>query len=250
MVGYPEALTDPSYKGQILVLTYPLVGNYGVPPDLVGSHGLTKFFESDAIHITALIIADYSHHPSHYTLTRTLSAWLKEHNIPALYGLDTRALTKKLRERGSMLGKIVIDDKDVAFEDPNRRNLVAEVSRKTPQTFGNGPMKIIAVDCGIKHNIIRYLVSLGVEVKVVPWDYDFNEDSWDGLFISNGPGDPSMAKTTIERLKVALQGEKPIFGICLGNQLLALAAGAKTYKMKFGKGLTPARPRTMMSMIH
>jgi carbamoyl-phosphate synthase small subunit len=192
MVGYPEALTDPSYQGQILVLTYPLIGNYGVPPDTIGPYGLSKFFESNRIHINALIVADYSHHPSHYTLTRSLSAWLKEHNIPALYGLDTRALTKKIRERGCMLGKIVMDGKDVAYDDPNQRNLVAEVSCKEAKSYGKGPLKIIAVDCGIKHNIIRYLISLGVEVKVVPWNYDFNNDSWDGLFLSNGPGDPSM----------------------------------------------------------
>jgi carbamoyl-phosphate synthase large subunit/carbamoyl-phosphate synthase small subunit len=240
MVGYPESLTDPSYAGQILVLTYPLIGNYGVPQDERDDLGLLKHFESDRIQISALIVSNYSHVPSHYTSNRSLSAWLREHNVPAISGLDTRALTKKIRERGALLGKVVFDKeaiKTLQFEDPNKRNLVAQVSRREPHTYGRGKLKILAVDCGMKNNIIRYFVYKGVELKVVPWDWDFEEENYDGLFISNGPGDPTMAKITVERLRNVIQNpnnDKPIFGICLGNQILALAAGAKTYKMKFG----------------
>eukprot|EP00467_Chlorarachnion_reptans_P021401 CAMPEP_0114505530 /NCGR_PEP_ID=MMETSP0109-20121206/10904_1 /TAXON_ID=29199 /ORGANISM="Chlorarachnion reptans, Strain CCCM449" /LENGTH=1462 /DNA_ID=CAMNT_0001683979 /DNA_START=76 /DNA_END=4464 /DNA_ORIENTATION=+ len=238
MVGYPEALTDPSYRGQILVLTYPSIGNYGVPNDEKDEFGLLKNFEGKEIHISALIVADYSHDHSHWASTRSLSDWLKAAGIPALYSLDTRQLTKIIREKGAMLGKIQFGEDEIPFSDPNKRNLVAEVSRKDVLDLNkDGDVTIIAVDCGIKYNIIRYLVHYGnVHLKVVPWDYDFNKDEYDGLFISNGPGDPKMAAATIENLRKAISSEnpKPIFGICLGNQLLALAAGAKTYKMKFG----------------
>lgn len=233
MVGYPESLTDPSYKGQILVLTYPLIGNYGVPSDEKDEHGISKYFESDKIQVSALIISDYSHEHSHWNSNRSLSEWMKENGIPGIYGIDTRALTKKIREHGVMLGKIVFDD-DIQLEDPNKRNLVAEVSTKEARLFGKGSEKIIAVDCGIKNNIIRYFLKLGVSIKIVPWDYDFSQDDYDGLFISNGPGDPSMCTITIENLRKAMAKEKPIFGICLGNQLLALAAGGRTYKLKYG----------------
>lgn len=240
MVGYPEALTDPSYAGQILVLTYPLVGNYGVPDDrILDTLGLPLHFESSKIQVTGLIITDYSTEPSHYTLSKSLSAWLNEHNIPAIYGLDTRALTKFLRTRGAMLGKIVQacdSAANVPFIDPNHTNLVASVSRTSPNVYGDGPIRILAVDCGMKNNIIRYFVKRGVTLKVVPWNHDFTSEEYDGLFLSNGPGDPTMADVTIEHLRKALNADKPkpIFGICLGNQILALACGAKTYKMKFG----------------
>eukprot|EP00466_Bigelowiella_natans_P007526 jgi/Bigna1/92959/estExt_fgenesh1_pm.C_1150005 len=238
MVGYPEALTDPSYRGQILVLTFPLIGNYGVPDDTKDEFGLPKNFEGKEIHITALIVADYSYDHSHWASTRSLSKWLKDHGIPALYSIDTRQLTKIIRNKGAMLGKIQFGDDVIPFKDPNKTNLVAAVSRKDVLELNKGAdVTIIAVDCGIKYNIIRYLVHEGkVHLKVVPWDYDFNKDEYDGLFISNGPGDPTMAQKTIDNLRIAINKEnpKPIFGICLGNQLLALAAGAKTYKMKFG----------------
>jgi len=238
MVGYPESLTDPSYRGQILVLTYPLIGNYGVPNDEKDKFGLPKNFEGKEIHIKALIVADYSHNHSHWASTGSLSAWLAKNGVPALYSLDTRQLTKIIREKGAMLGKLEFKGQPIDFDDPNKRNLVAEVSRKDVLELNKGAgTKIIAVDCGIKYNIIRYLVQEGkVHLKVVPWDYDFNKEDYDGLFISNGPGNPQMADKTIQHLKIALEAKnpKPIFGICLGNQLLALAAGAKTYKMKFG----------------
>ncbi|KAG8467202.1 hypothetical protein KFE25_000518 [Diacronema lutheri] len=249
MVGYPEALSDPSYRGQILVLTYPIIGNYGVPPmEQVDENGLPLFFESNSVHITALIVCDYSAEPCHWNLTMTLSAWLKKHNVPALFGLDTRALTKRIRDRGAMLGKLVFapDTADSVVQvDPNRTNLVAQVSIKqpklykppagvAPRTLGGKPVRVVAVDCGMKYNIIRYFMLKGVELLVVPWDHDFVAEPHDGLFVSNGPGDPTQVQRTVERLRLALERDKPIFGICLGNQLLALAAGATTYKMKYG----------------
>lgn len=238
MVGYPESLTDPSYRGQILVLTYPLIGNYGVPSEKEkDALGLLKNFESNNIHIRGLIVASYSEQYSHWQAEESLSSWLKRKGIPAITGIDTRALTKKLRVNGSMLGKIEYANESIPFDDPNEQNLVAEVSRKEPEVFGNGSIKIIAVDCGIKNNIIRFFmneIKADITLKVVPWDYDYTNEEYDGLFISNGPGNPEMASKTIEYLRVAIKRDTPIFGICLGNQLLALAAGAKTYKMKFG----------------
>ena len=245
MVGYPEALTDPSYRGQILVLTYPLIGNYGVPDEEeMDEFGLPKHFESSEIHIKGLIVADYSHEHSHWNAKKALGKWLKDAGIPALYGIDTRMLAKRLRTRGTVLGHIEFDGMAVPeMEDPNKRNLVAEVSIKAPRTFvapgATGPT-ILAFDCGMKYNIIRCFLRHGCTFVVVPYNYDVktNPDAiaYDAVFVSNGPGNPEMANATVESLRwlMALETPKPIFGICLGNQLLALAAGAKTYKMKFG----------------
>ncbi len=236
MVGYPESMTDPSYKGQILVLTYPLVGNYGVPSEEAKEDDMKKFFESEKIQIEGLVVSDYSHVYSHWNAAKSLAEWLIENNKPAIYGIDTRMLTKKLRERGTMLGKIVYEE-DVEFVDPDKRNLVAEVSIKEPVVYGeNGSPAIMVVDCGIKNNIIRCFLKRGAKVIRVPWGYPFHngEHKYDGLFISNGPGDPKMCAKTIENIKMAIQKGQVIFGICLGNQLLALAAGADTYKLKYG----------------
>lgn len=233
MTGYPESLTDPSYKGQILVLTYPLIGNYGVP----GEHeedGLFKYYESYKLHISGLIISSYSEEYSHWNAEKSLGDWLKEHNVPGLCGIDTRQITKILREKGTMLGKIVFDNEDVDFYDPNKENLVKLVSTKEVKIVGKGKYKIILVDCGTKYNIIRNLAKRDATVYVVPWDYDFNNEDYDGLFISNGPGDPVYCDITINNLRKALKNDKPICGICLGNQLLGLASGAKTYKLKYG----------------
>ena len=247
MVGYPEALTDPSYRGQILVLTYPLIGNYGVPDEAdMDEFGLPKHFESKEIHIKGLIVADYSHEHSHWNAKKSLGKWLRDAGIPALYGIDTRMLAKRLRSRGTMLGSIAFDGMPKpALDDPNTRNLVAEVSIAAPRTFtpvecAADAVTIIAFDCGMKYNIIRCFLKLGCKFVVVPFDYDIETNpagiDYDGVFVSNGPGNPEMASKTIESLKwlIALDAPKPIFGICLGNQLLALATGAKTYKMKFG----------------
>ncbi len=233
MTGYPESLTDPSYRGQILVLTYPLIGNYGVP-DNVMDQNLMKYFESDRLHISGLIVSDYSVEYSHWNANRSLSDWLKASEIPGIYGIDTRQLTKILREKGTMLGKIIYDEKDVALYDPNKDNLVAQVSIKNKEIYGNGKYRIILIDCGVKYNIIRDLLQRDTTVIRVPWDYDFFDEEYDGLFISNGPGDPKQCITTIHHLTKAFEQDIPIMGICLGNQLMALASGADTYKLKYG----------------
>ncbi|KAG1445292.1 hypothetical protein G6F56_009966 [Rhizopus delemar] len=285
MVGYPESMTDPSYEGQILVVTFPLVGNYGVPSRTEMDEYLKDIplrFESSRIHIAGLIVAEYSQDYSHYLADSSLATWLKENDVPALYGIDTRALTKKIRSEGVLLGKILFpktsigssalesaasalgfsssaettsadrwarDYHNVDWVDPNERNLVAEVSIKEPMIYSPDPskaiklpsgrtMRVIAVDIGMKYNQIRCFVYRGVELKIVPWDYDFTaepEDSYDGLFLSNGPGDPTTIDLTVQRVRKYLESiKKPIFGICLGHQVMALAAGAKTIKMKYG----------------
>ncbi len=233
MTGYPESLTDPSYKGQILVLTYPLIGNYGVP-GTSKENNLHKFFESHVLHISGLIISDYSMKYSHWNAAQSLSEWLKSGNIPGVFGIDTRELTKILREKGTMLGKIIADQKDTDFYNPAADNLVAQVSIKQKETYGSGEYKILLVDCGVKYNIIRCLLDRDTTVTRVPWDYDFSNEDYDGLFISNGPGDPKQCTVTIENIRKAYEKNKPIYGICLGNQLMALAAGANTYKLKYG----------------
>jgi len=233
MTGYPESLSDPSYKGQILVPTFPLIGNYGVPGDEV-VNGISKFYESDRIQCSALVISQYSAEYSHWDSAKSLGEWLKKWEVPGIYGIDTRALTKRLREKGAMLGKIVFDDQDIPFYDPNKDNLVSQVSCPEIKHYGNGKYKVLMVDCGMKNNILRCLLDYDVQIKRVPWDYDFSQEDYDGLFISNGPGDPAMCGVTVEHIRKALQQDRPIMGICLGNQLLALAAGAKTYKLKYG----------------
>lgn len=218
------------------------MGNYGVPGSDQDESGMPKFFESDKIHVAGLIVADYSHEYSHWNAVKSLSQWLTESGIPALYGIDTRMLTKKIRETGTTLGKIEFDSQPVEIVDPNIRNLVAEVSTKEIRSFGLGNAPhIIAYDCGMKYNIIRYFIyEQKVRLTVVPFDYDLeanpNRIEYDGIFLSNGPGDPTMCVKTIESIRWALKQEppKPIFGICLGNQLLSLACGGRTYKMKYG----------------
>lgn len=234
MVGYPESLTDPSYKGQILVLTYPLIGNYGVPGKET-EYNLLKNFESDRIQVQALVISDYSFEHSHWNAKKSLADWLKEENIPGIYGIDTRRLTKILREKGAMLGKIVFENEDIDFYDPNVSDIVKEVTIKEPIIYNEkGSKKIIVVDCGIKNNIIRNLIKRNLTVIRVPYDYDFLQQFFDGLVVSNGPGDPKMCKETIYNIGRAMKHNIPTLGICLGNQLLALAAGGDTYKLKYG----------------
>ena len=251
MTGYPESLTDPSYKGQVLILTYPLIGNYGVPDK--------KYWESDSIKVCGLIVSNYIDTPSHSQSRMTLSTWLKKENIPGLEITDTRFLTQKIRVKGTMLGKIVFEN-DIPFYNPDKENLVAQVSTKkittqypyvssysTPGVYRvdtKGKIKtILLIDCGAKQNIERCLLKRGVRVITVPWDFDpFNSRShlkgvrlkFDGIVISNGPGDPKKANKTILNIKKAIDKKIPILGVCLGNQILALAAGGDTQKLKFG----------------
>ncbi len=236
MTGYPESLTDPSYEGQILVTTYPILGNYGVPSSSVKTEAnVSDYFESSHIHCKAVVCQDYSWVPSHWQAERSLDEWLKDEGIPGLYGVDTRALTKLLREKGSMLGRITpVGESPAEFYDPNAENLIAKVSTKEVVSFGSGEKTVVLVDCGTKYNIIRCLTRRGVKVVMVPWDYDFNTLEYDGLFISNGPGNPDFAEETVKNIRKAIEKGKPICGICMGNQLLSKAAGAKIYKLKYG----------------
>ena len=243
MMGYPESLTDPSYSGQILVMTFPLVGNYGVPSASEEANGLSSYYESDNIHVRALVVSDYSEEYSHWNANRSLAQWLKEEKIVGIEGIDTRELTKILREHGSMPGKITFDgEEDIEFEDPNLVNQVALVSTKVVEHFGEGKKKVCLVDMGVKQNIIRELLKYDVEITVVPWNYDFNNIvdangervAFDGLFISNGPGDPNLCGKTVEHVREFMKERKPIYGICMGNQILSLAAGAKVEKLKYG----------------
>jgi len=233
MTGYPESLTDPSYSGQILVSSYPMIGNYGVPKDEF-DNGISRYFESEKVQITGLIISDYSFEFSHWNAEKSLADWLKEHRVPGLYDIDTRALTKILREKGSLLGKIEFESQPVDFYDPNLENLVAKVSCKEISVHGNGEHKVVLIDCGVKHNIIRCLLDRNATVIRVPWDYDFTQMDYDGIFLTNGPGDPVMCEATVNNVRKILDENKPLMGICLGNQLLARAAGADTYKLKYG----------------
>jgi carbamoyl-phosphate synthase small subunit len=229
MVGYPEALTDASYTGQILTMTYPIIGNYGVPE--------SSFWEDDRIHIAGLIVSNYIETPSHAQSTMNLGTWLRREGIPALEIKDTRRLTQHIRTHGTLLGKIIFD-RDIPFYDPNQENLLARVSTREVEVQGAGEITIALIDCGAKRNIVRSLLARGVRVVSVPWDYDLfapqHALSFDGILVSNGPGDPKMAGATIQTLRTALARRVPTMGICLGHQLLALAAGGDTYKLKFG----------------
>ena len=200
MTGYTESFTDPSYRGQILVMTYPLVGNYGVPSPKQDANGIAYFRESDEIHPLGIVVSDYSEEHSHWNAECSLGEWLRREKVFGLTGIDTRELAKTLREKGSM----------------------------------KGPKKVVLVDCGAKNNIVRNLIRPDVTLYRVPWDYDFNQIDFDGLFLSNGPGDPNMCQVTVEHIRKAFERKKPICGICMGNQLLAAAAGAKVTKMKYG----------------
>ncbi|MDO8649393.1 MAG: glutamine-hydrolyzing carbamoyl-phosphate synthase small subunit [Candidatus Peregrinibacteria bacterium] len=270
MVGYPESLTDPSYRGQILVFTYPLIGNYGVPTEEKNEYGFSKNFESEAIHVRGVIVAQVSETHSHHAAVGSFSDWLTKHGIPGITGVDTRMLTKKLREHGVMLGGIRQEtnpsttlrageteavqalrafrpereinepEEQLSFQDPNLLNLVAEVSIPEPIVYepkdGSAVKTVIAYDCGMKRNILRSFLKRGVRVVRVPWDFDLAsyDGKFDGVFISNGPGDPKTCVPTIKAIQNAIEQGIPTFGICLGNQLMALAVGGDTYKLKYG----------------
>ena len=238
MMGYPESLTDPSYAGQLMTLTYPLVGNYGVPPFSVESDGIATFMESDRIYASAIIVADYSEQYSHWNAVESLADWLKREHVPGITGIDTRQLTKVLREHGVMMGKIIFDDEpdNIPEAEYEGVNWVDRVSCKEIIRYNEGAgKKVILVDCGVKNNIIRCLVNRGVEVIRVPWNYDYTTMEFDGLFLGNGPGDPDMCEDAVNSMRKQMsQSRKPICGICMGNQLLAKAGGATIYKLKYG----------------
>jgi carbamoyl-phosphate synthase small subunit len=233
MIGYPESLTDPSYCGQILIFTYPLIGNYGVPGKQRKSN-LLKYFESEKIQVKGLVIADYSQEYAHWNAKKSLTEWLKENHIPGIYGIDTRKLTKKIREKGTMLGKIIYGRDEFKFEDLSQKNLVKEVSIKKPVIYKKGKKRIIIIDCGVKNSIITAFLKRNISIIRVPWNYNFLKEEAEGILISNGPGDPKKCNETIHYVKKALSKNIPILGICLGSQILGLAAGADSYKLKYG----------------
>lgn len=238
MVGYPESLTDPSYAGQILVLTYPLVGNYGVPPRTSDAHGLPRGFESDRIQAAGLVVAEQCDAPSHHDAASTLAAWLAEQGVPGLAGVDTRALTRQLRSHGTMLGVLETGGETAERYDPNAIDIVAEVT--SPGVVHYRPVgqdhapRVVLLDCGAKASIVRCLLKRGFEVVRVPYDHYFLDQDFDALVVSNGPGDPQLCTPAIRNVERALAVGRPILGICLGNQILALAVGATTYKLPFG----------------
>lgn len=239
MMGYPESLTDPSYAGQLLTMTFPLVGNYGVPPFTFDKQtGLPDFMESDRIYASALIVSDYSEQYSHWNAVESLGEWLQREKVPGITGIDTRELTKVLREHGVMMGKILFDDEpnNVPEADYEGVNFVDRVSVKEIVRYNEGAgRKVVLVDCGVKANIIRELIQCGVEVVRVPWNYDYTDMEFDGIFLANGPGDPDMCSEAVEIIRKQMsRSRKPICGICMGNQLLSKAAGATIYKLKYG----------------
>ncbi len=238
MMGYPESLTDPSYAGQMMVLTYPLVGNYGVPRFSMEENGLPTFMESDKVYASAIIVSDYSEEYSHWNACESLGDWLKREKVPGVTGIDTRQLTKVLREHGVMMGRVEFEgyaccDDIAAYETIN---WVDRVSCKDIIKYNEGAgKKVVLVDCGVKANIIRCLIMRGVEVIRVPWNYDYTNMDFDGLFLANGPGDPDMCEDAVNIIRKQMsQSRKPICGICMGNQLLAKAGGATIYKLKYG----------------
>jgi carbamoyl-phosphate synthase small subunit len=244
LVGYPESMTDPSYKGQILVFTQPLIGNYGVPSgEARDEFNLLKYFESPHAQCIGIVVADVALKYSHWTAVQSLSEWCQKEGVAAISGVDTRAIVSFLREQGSSLARISVGeeydaDQDEAFVDPSAVNLVHKVSTKAPfHVASKGDFHVAVIDCGVKENILRSLVSRGASVTVFPYDYPIQEiaNNFDGIFISNGPGDPTHCSTTVYNLQKTMESyHGPIFGICLGHQLLALAAGGKTVKMKYG----------------
>ena len=248
MTGYPESLTDPSYSGQILTFTYPLIGNYGIPKK---KPGINSPFESGKIQVKGVIISNYSFEYSHFDAATSLDGWLRSEKIPGIYGIDTRELTKVLRTKGVMLGEIksesvgancyspFIGKKSFSVIDPNTTDLAGGVCAAKPVVYkpkNRAKKKILLIDCGVKNNIIRNFLRRGAEVIRVPYDHDpvKSDFDFDGIFVSNGPGDPKQCKSTIENLKKSFKLNIPVFGICLGSQIMALSAGADTYKLKFG----------------
>ena len=245
MVGYCESLTDPSYNGQILLQTYPLVGNYGVPSIQKSKFQLNEVFESNSIKVTGYAISELCEKPSHYSNYFSLNDWMVSQKIPGIYGLDTRELTKKLREKGVMLGILNTKNPDPEklkkqcqnIPDPNLKDLVSEVSVKNPIEYTTGSENtVVVIDCGVKFNILRNLLKFSNVVRV-PYNFtaeEILEFKPNGILISNGPGDPKILNKTIKEVSSLCSYNIPLFGICLGSQILALALGGDTYKLKYG----------------
>lgn len=236
MTGYTESLTDPAYSGQILCITYPIVGNYGVPEESLDENGISRFMESARIQVRGLAVSDYSENYSHWKAAKSLGKWLEDHKIPGIYGIDTRELTKVIRDKGTMLGIIVPENRvrDFPVDDPNLENLVAGVGCRDITEYGEGSKRIVLLDCGVRHNMLRYFAGRDVRLVRVPWNYDFNALAYDGLLLSDGPGNPEHCNVAVKHLREALGKDKPILGIGLGHELLSRAAGAVTRKLKCG----------------
>ncbi|KAL6923488.1 hypothetical protein ACHAPO_001653 [Fusarium lateritium] len=244
LVGYPESMTDPSYRGQILVFTQPLIGNYGVPSAARDEFNLLKYFESPHVQCAGIVVSDVAVNYSHWTAVESLGEWCAREGVPAISGVDTRAIVTHLREQGSSLARISIGeeydaDEDEGFVDPGQINLVKRVTTKAPFVVESpgASLHVALIDCGVKENILRSLVSRGASVTVFPYDYPIHKVSqhFDGVFISNGPGDPTHCQATVHNLARLMETSNiPIMGICLGHQLLALAVGARTIKLKYG----------------
>ena len=238
MMGYPESLTDPSYAGQMLVMTFPLVGNYGVPPFTMEKNHIPSLMESDKIYVSALIVSDYTEEYSHWNAVESLASWLKREKVPAITGIDTRELTKVLREHGVMMGQIIFDDEvdNIPTAHYEGVNFVDLVSTKEIIRYNEGGgKKVVLVDCGVKANILRELINRNIEIIRVPWNYDYTSLEYDGLFLANGPGDPDMCNDAVEIIRKQMnESRKPICGICMGNQLMGKAANATIFKLKYG----------------
>jgi len=250
--GYNEILTDPSYKGQIVVMTHPLVGNYGVPGyKEKDQYGIIKYFESDSIKVSGFIVNECCKQPSHYESVKTLDDFLLEQGVPGIEWIDTRAITKVLREEGVQIGLLVVynegDAPDIdqlkeevkKAEDPNLRLLSSEVSTKEVKIYkSTNPIgRVVVLDMGVKLNILRNFAVRGLEIVVVPYNSTYKQImkfNPNGVFISNGPGDPAIYKSAIEVCKDLISNDIPTFGICLGNQILGLAAGGTSFKLPFG----------------
>jgi carbamoyl-phosphate synthase small subunit len=248
MIGYPEAMTDPSYYGQILTMTYPLIGNYGVPSREI-EVGISRYFESEGIKVTGLVVHEMCENPYHWASTKTLNQWLEEEGVPGIYGVDTRRLAKTLRVKGVMLGILQVCGEGEHLEveellreaeriaDPNSKNLVSEVSTEEPIYYNSGNKSVVLIDCGVKNGILRNLIRRRLKIIRVPYDFsskEIMEYNPSGIIVTNGPGDPKKCGKTVQTVGEIIEEGVPTMGICLGNQIIALAMGGDTYKMKFG----------------
>ncbi|MEM1508614.1 MAG: glutamine-hydrolyzing carbamoyl-phosphate synthase small subunit [Thermofilaceae archaeon] len=250
MVGYTESLTDPSYAGQILVFTYPLIGNYGVPPyEISDKYGLPLHFESSGIKVEGVVVHEPCFKPSHWALNRSFVEWLEQEEVPGIWGVDTRGLAAKLREEGVTVGALAVYEEDEDLDLTNlfeiiksmnydKVNFVKKVSVEKPVFYGEGGRSLIAVlDCGVKHGILRSLLAKGFDVMLLP--YNTPADKVDelapaGIVISNGPGNPELLNDLVEKVKALVEYRYPLLGICLGHQIISLALGASTYKLRYG----------------